>query len=108
MDNKTSVINSIKTAYPHLSDLDVNIVYDTALYDYLTLRNPFDKSKVDIDVGEKRDFMWVRKRMIDLIEREGASNAVAYSENGLSIRFDNANISKSLASQIIPNVGVPK
>lgn len=106
MYDEASVRATIHSEFPYLEINVVKDIYIRALYDYLNLRFPFDKSITSIPKGSERDYVWVKKRMVDIIERAGASSAIAYSENGLSIRFDDAGISSELSSQVIPNMGV--
>jgi hypothetical protein len=108
MNTALAVRQSIANAYPYFSVTEIADLYDIALFDYLTLRFPYDRSITDVPIGDERDYVWIRQRMVEIIERSGFSSAVAYSENGLSIRFDNSYMSKGLASKIIPKVGVPK
>jgi len=100
--------SNISTMFPHLSMTDVERIYDHALDDYLTISYPYDKTIVAIPVGDERDYAWVYKRMIDIVERSGCSSAKAYSENGLSISFSSAYITNELKSQLTPKVGIPK
>ena len=106
--DKDSVIAAIKRKFTHLSDEDINDIYDIALGDYLNIVFPFDKSVHEIPDDRKRDYYWIRVRMIDIVERSGVSSAKAYSENGLSISFTSAYITQELKSQLVPYAKVLK
>jgi len=96
----------IQNKYNHLSDDDVSSIYDIALAIYLSLSYPFDKSILDIPESDLRDMWWIQQCMIEIIERDGISSAIAYKENGLSLNFDSSYISSFLKNSIIPKAGV--
>lgn len=103
--SKEQVINNIRINYSYFTDGQLDILYDEALYDYLTLTFPYNKSIIDVPTANLRDFLWVQKRMVDIIERLGVSSVVSYKENNMSYDFGNVGISKALLDAIIPNVG---
>lgn len=108
MATALTIQNSIRVKFPHLSMTDVTEIYEQALYDYLSIVYPYDKSIVAVPVGHERDYEWLKARMIDIVERAGCSSAKAYSENGLSISFSRAYITDELKRQLVPYVGVPQ
>jgi len=102
---KCNVLDNIKLMYSYLSDDDIELLYNEALYDYLSLAFPYDKSLTEIPENYERDYMWVQKRIIDIIERRGVSNLVSYKENGMSYEFGNPGINPNLVTEIISRAG---
>lgn len=96
MSKIDDIKNFILLKFPHLEIYDVDDIYDMAKYNYLSIRYPFDKTIMDIPESDERDLNWIRDRMIDIVERSGSSSAKAYSENGLSISYSSAYITKNL------------
>ena len=45
---------------------------------------------------------WIIRCMQEMIERSGATSAVSYSENGISISWSQEQISQSLRDEIVP------
>lgn len=48
---------------------------------------------------------WIFRCVQEQIEKKGLTSARAYSENGISITFGEAQISSSLRNEIVPFVG---
>ena len=89
------------TSYPYLTNDEVDDIYESALSIYLSLKFPLHNSVVSIPDSCVRDIGWIRMAMKEILERSGASSATAYSENGLSIQYDNSMISTTLMSTLI-------
>jgi len=49
---------------------------------------------------------WLYRCIQEMIDRLGIGSAIAYSENGISIRFDSSQLSSGLINEIVPFVGV--
>ena len=95
--------------YEYLSDEEVEGIYRLALGVYLATLFPFEATITEFPEDRPRDVYWIELAMTQILERSGASSAVAYSENGLSIEFDGSMIvSEGLRKLITPYVGVPK
>lgn len=95
--------------YGYLSAEEVESIYRLALGVYLATLYPYEPSRTEFPEDRARDVYWIELAMQQIVERSGASSAVAYSENGLSIQFDSSFlVSKDLRRLITPNVGVPK
>ena len=96
----------IKGKYSYLNDGDVEVLISSAKEILINLLYPFDKS-IDLDNFDvpKRFTMWVARAIVEMIERQGISSAVAYSENGLNITFDRSQLSYGLISEITPYAG---
>lgn len=45
---------------------------------------------------------WIIRCMQEMIERSGATSAVSYAENGISISWSQEQISKALRDEIVP------
>lgn len=69
---------------------------------------PYDLTKSELDITNKRLANWQIRCAIELykaIERIGVQ---AYSENGLSVTFLTSLLSTSLMNELVPKAGVPK
>ncbi len=104
MITENQVKDEIKLKFTHLSDSDIDILYQSAVYIYCKLLSPF-KVVTSIETERVSDYRWIYLAMVDMIERNGVSSATAYSENGMSITFDGALISDNLKKLIMPRVG---
>lgn len=102
---KSNVLENVKKMYPYFINSEVERLYDEALYDYLSLAFPYDKSINEVPATHVRDYMWIQKRIVDLVERRGVSNLVSYKENGMIYDFGNPGINPSLVAEIISRVG---
>lgn len=63
------------------------------------------KSKIeqkDKDYAYENYYFWIMAAIQEFIERNGATSLVGYSENGINMSFDNAQISQALKNEIIP------
>ena len=106
MRSESEVKAVFRTKYGYLTSTEVNAVYDTALNTYLEMAFPFEPTLTTIPADRPRAWTWVYDCMNEIMERSGCSSMTEYSENGLSIKWDRAGISKGLLSRITPKVGV--
>jgi hypothetical protein len=100
----------IKQKYDYLSFDEINVCYKLALSDLVRLTYPSSNNRPKIEDFEI-DFyasQWIYARMLDIIAREGASNVIAYKENGISFTFASSFIDPVLVSQIMPKASVPR
>lgn len=101
---------TIQKKYSYIKDDEIDSTYNLALGDYIRLRYPSmnntrDPNAITLDFATSQ---WIIARMIDIIERAGASNVTSYKENGLSFTYATSYINEELRRQIMPRVGVPK
>lgn len=100
----------VSDKFDYLQSCEIDTLLDMAISDYIAVRYPSENgrpSKNDLHY----DFFntqWIYKRIIDILERAGASNVVSYRENGLSYTYASSYIDDNLIKQIMPRVGVPK
>jgi len=94
-----------KTEYSYLSIDEVERLYQKALGFYCDIAYPFDHTIVLIPETRPRAVQWVRDCMVEILERNGCSSLVAYSENGMSMDFGVSEISAGLRSRLVPCVG---
>lgn len=101
--NREGIISYLKSKYRHLKDADLDVMYDCAYDIMLNLRYPYHHDIMEIpEQYLAKHKTWILRAMEEHIEREGMNNVSAYSENGVSITFDKAGISKDLISEIKP------
>lgn len=103
-----NVIEAFGKAYPYLQDTEVSAMYNKALNTYLDLAFPFDTTIIDVPKSRPRAYQWIYDCMVEILERDGASSFVGYSENGLSMSWDSTQISNGLLNRIVGKVGVPQ
>ena len=103
---KTTILRK----YSYLGDDEVDMLFDRAVGDYLRLKYPSMNNSISKDtlVYDFTISQWIVDRIIDIVERAGASNLTSYRENGLSFSFGSSYIDPELRKQIMPRVGVPK
>ena len=106
MTSKTEVIAKFKTKYDYLSAKEIDTIYDVAMTTYLDLAFPFEQTITEVPASRPRAYTWIYDCMAEILERSGCSSMSSYSENGLSITWDNTGISKGLLTRVTPKVGV--
>lgn len=75
----------------------------------LSLRYPYDDTKEELPNKAKYNNWQIRcAEELYTTLKQGGVNLVSYSENGISWTRDSNTISKTLTSEIIPKIGIPK
>ena len=108
---KSSLMSKIKQKYNWLCPAEIETVFNMAASDYMMIKFPSDTNRPKYEDFDFSDFTvsnWLYKRMVDILDRAGATNVTAYSENGLRIEYGSGYINDKLAAQILPRAGVPK
>lgn len=100
---KEGIIMYFKNKYNYINEMDLDIMYECAYDILLNLRYPTQSDMIEIP----QEFMekhktWILRAMQEHIDREGMTNVLSYSENGVSITFDKTGLSKSLIQEITP------
>lgn len=101
---------TIKQRHSYLSDEDVVRIVNKAKMFYFSAKFPCEPN-ADETTRPITSFVaknWVLACCDELVDRLGIGSATAYRENGISLSFDNAQISDRLISQITPIIGVLK
>lgn len=97
-----------KKKYPWLDTVDLQLWEARAKEILIHLSFPSEK----IVSQENKEYVydyykyWIMACMQELIERSGSTSAVGYSENGINISYDRAQISKALVDEVIPFIGI--
>lgn len=95
-----------KSKYDYMSAVEIELLYDIACDMYINYKYPFgDKSVISQKDLEKHP-TWFLRCMQEIIDKEGISNVVGYSENGVSVTFDKTGLSQSLIDEIVGEAGV--
>jgi hypothetical protein len=102
------MISRFHTEHDYLTSGEMNRIYRYALGIYLTKAFPYDKSITEFPDKCTRDIYIVELLMQDLLERNGCTSAVSYTENGLSIDYDTSLVSQEILKLITPQAGIPK
>ena len=96
---------SLRKKYEYLTIPEIDSLYSIAETIYLDRAYPFDKSIEKIPESEKRAFNWIFMCVEEMLRKGECSSAKSYSENGMSITYENAGVSESLLKMIMPKVG---
>lgn len=104
--NCFNYVNYFKRKYPYIDELDLEVLEggakETLIHRlYGSYKNVTDKDKEWAYDNYK---YWLLRVMQEMIERLGVTSAISYTENGISIVFDETQISSNLLNEIIPFV----
>ena len=106
--NTETTKQRLHNKFNYLSNDEIDELFESAKYIYLDLRFPYETAVVDIPQNEPRAYNTVFMIAVEIAERDGFSSVTAYSENGMSIRYDSTGVSDGIRSRITPKGGVPK
>lgn len=88
--------------YPYMNETDIELLYDIASDIYVNLRFPFELDVVEPSNDElAKHPTWHLRCMQEIIDKEGLTNVVGYSENGVSVKFDKTGLSQNLIDEIV-------
>lgn len=105
LSNERDVTVMFYRKYPHINMIDCETILLRAITAFLDLTFPFQREISCIPKSMPRAWGWVYDCMLEIAEREGVTSMTSYSENGLSMTWDNSQISNGLRSRIVPMVG---
>lgn len=104
--NREKCLLHFKNKYGYMASDDIDLLYDIACDIYINEKYPFsDKTQVSQKDLEKHP-TWFLRCMQEMIDKEGISNVIGYSENGVSITFDKTGLSQSLLDEIVGEAGI--
>lgn len=94
----------LKQQYPHLNDLHILKIDKRSKEILINLlyKNKLEVSDEQKEKAYKKYEMWLIDCAEEMVSKMGISNAISYSENGISITFDSSGISKGLKDEIVP------
>lgn len=104
--DKDKCITYFHNKYDFMNSDEIELLYDIACDIYINLRYPFAKV---YSVSEKdllKHPTWFLRCIQEIIDKEGISNVIGYSENGVSMTFDKTGLSQSLIDEITSVAGV--
>ena len=104
--DKDKCITYFHNKYDFMNSDEIGLLYDIACDMYINLRYPFAKV---YSVSEKdllKHPTWFLRCIQEIIDKEGISNVIGYSENGVSMTFDKTGLSQSLIDEITSVAGV--
>lgn len=104
--DKDKCITYFHSKYDFMNSDEIGLLYDIACDMYINLRYPFAKV---YSVSEKdllKHPTWFLRCIQEIIDKEGISNVIGYSENGVSMTFDKTGLSQSLIDEITSVAGV--
>jgi len=83
--------------YPYMDNDDIEFVEQSALSIYKN-RTKYSELKPEYE-------NWLTRACIEIIEKEGYTGSTRFSENGISVSYDSAQLSYALLSEL-PNNAV--
>ena len=83
--------------YPYMDKDDIEFVEQSALSIY--------KSRTKYSELKEEHENWLTRACIEIIEREGYTGSTHFSENGISVSYDNAQLSNAILGEL-PNNAV--
>lgn len=97
-------VNYFQRKYPYIDEVDIEVLEggakETLIHRlYGAYKNV---STEDKEWAFENYKYWILRAMQEMIERLGVTSAISYTENGISITFDETQLSSSLLSEIIP------
>ena len=104
--DKNQCLLYFKNKYEYMDNSDIELLYEIACDIYVNTRYPF----AEIYEVQQKDLLkhptWFLRCMQEMIDKEGISNVIGYSENGVSVTFDKTGLSQSLLDEIVGEAGV--
>ena len=95
---KDEMVFNFSQKYPYLDQDEVEAIFFKAKSIYLSLSFPYHHEIIPSDRPDAYRLIWMI--MDEILERNGCSSAISYSENGLSITFNGDGLSSFLQSMI--------
>ena len=96
------------TKYTYISSADLTLLENRAKEILVHLLFPAKKviTQSDKDYAYSEYEYWIASCIQEMIERMGITSVVAYSENGISIRFSASQLSSELRNEVVPFAGI--
>ena len=104
--NREKCYTYFKNKYSYMEDNDIYLLYDIACDMYINYRYPFGDVYEINNKDLQKHPTWFLRCMQEMIDKEGISNVIVYSENGVSMTFDKTGLSQSLIDEIVGEAGV--
>ena len=104
--DKEKCVMYFKDKYDYMKSTDIELLYDIACDIYINYKYPFNDICEISDKDLKKHPTWFLRCIQEMIDKEGLSNVIGYSENGVSMTFDRTGLSQSLVDEIVGEVGV--
>lgn len=104
--DKEKCVMYFKDKYNYMKSTEIELLYDIACDIYINYKYPF---KNVYEVSQKdlqKHPTWFLRCIQEMIDKEGISNVIGYSENGVSITFDKTGLSQSLLDEIVGEAGI--
>lgn len=106
--DKNECITYYTQKYSYMDIADIDLLYDIAVDMYINLRYPFRHDLTEDMINEdlKHHPTWCLRCMQEMIDKQGLTNLIGYSENGVSFKFDKTGLSQTLIDEITSEVGM--
>lgn len=104
--DKDRCITYFHNKYDYMNSDEIGLLYDIACDIYINLRYPFAKVYSVSEQDLLKHPTWFLRCIQEMIDKEGISNVIGYSENGVSATFDKTGLTQSLIDEITSVAGV--
>lgn len=104
--DKEKCIIYFKSKYEYMKSPELELLYDMACDIYINSKYPFGNVCEVSNKDLAKHPTWFLRCMQEIIDKEGISNVIGYSENGVTVTFDKTGLSNSLLDEIIGEAGV--
>ena len=93
-----------KRKYPHIDEYDLVVLEGSAkeILCHLLFKSSKSITCKEKEYAYQEYKFWILRCMQEMIERMGATSAISYSENGISISFGSEQLSSALVNEIVP------
>lgn len=106
--NRKECILYFTKRYEYMSIEDIDLLYDISLDIFMNVRYPFRKDINEniLDADLAHHPTWCLRVIQEMIDKEGISNVIGYSENGVSVTFDKTGLNQALLDEIVTEAGM--
>lgn len=97
-----------KKKYPYIETMDLEFLEGRAkeILVHLLFKSHTTTTKEQKEYAYKEYPFWIMACMQEMLERMGCTSALSYKENGISITFDQSQLSQGLINEIVPIANV--
>lgn len=94
--------------YPHILMEELGVIEGRAkeILIHLLFKSSNSVSESQREYAYEHYKYWIYSCIQEMIDRLGIGSAIAYSENGISVKFETAQLSNELKNEIVPFIGV--
>ena len=102
--NKVNAISYFHDKYPQIKMSDLEMLNESAkeILIHLLFKSSYTVSETQRAYAYEHYHYWLIRCLQEMIERSGAPSALSNSDNGISISWNQAQLSQALRDEIVP------